>query len=98
MLARLSSLRLPQGRGRCAPLLPALLYTVGLVLMLLCVPGPAQAVLFRVGPLDVPSPPGHGFPLWYQDTKGLVLDLCLPTNQAQLDAGVCLILPPAQDP
>jgi len=66
--------------------------------MLLCVASPAQAVLFRVGPLDVPSPPGQGFPLWYQDTKGLVLDLCLPTNQAQLDAGVCLILPPNQDP
>jgi hypothetical protein len=66
--------------------------------MLLCVASPAQAVLFRVGPLDVPSPPGHGFPLWYQDTKGLVFDLCLPKNQAQLDAGVCLILPPAQDP
>jgi hypothetical protein len=28
----------------------------------------AQAVLFRVGPNDVPSPPGNGFPLWYQDT------------------------------
>ena len=58
----------------------------------------AQAVLFRVGPNDVPSPPGNGFPLWYQDTQGLALDLCLPRNQAQLDAGVCLILPPDQDP
>jgi hypothetical protein len=58
----------------------------------------AQAVLFRVGPNDVPSPPGNGFPLWYQDTQGLALDLCLPRNQAQLDAGICLILPPDQDP
>ena len=58
----------------------------------------SHAVLFRTGPSDVPSPPGNGFPLWYQDTAGLVLDLCLPANQAQLDAGICLILPPDQDP
>ena len=58
----------------------------------------AQAVLFRVGPNDVPSPPGNGYPLWYQDTAGLALDLCLPKNTAQLNAGVCLILPPDQDP
>ncbi len=68
-----------------------------LVVILMCVTS-AQAVLFRVGPSDVPSPPGNGFPLWYQDTQGLALDLCLPKNQAQLDAGVCLILPPDQDP
>lgn len=58
----------------------------------------AHAVLYRVGPTDVPSPPGTGYPFWYQDFNGLALDLCLPTNQAQLDAGACLILPPAQDP
>lgn len=54
----------------------------------------AHAKLFRTGPLDEPSPPGNGYPLWYQDTSGLVLDLCLPRNQAQLDAGICLITPP----
>lgn len=58
----------------------------------------AHAVLYRVGPNDVPSPPGNGYPLWYQDTNGLVLDLCLPQNQLQINAGVCLILPPDQDP
>lgn len=36
--------------------------------------------------------------MWYQDTAGLALDLCLLENQAELEAGVCLILPPAQDP
>lgn len=38
----------------------------------------ALADLARVGPTDAPAPPGHGFPFWYQDLKGLVLDLCLP--------------------
>ncbi len=32
----------------------------------------------RVGPTNVPSPPGNGFPKWYQDLNGLVLDFCLP--------------------
>ena len=30
------------------------------------------------GPANVPSPPGNGFPKWYQDLNGLVLDFCLP--------------------
>jgi hypothetical protein len=51
-----------------------------------------QAELFRMGPLDVPSPPGHGYPQWYQDTNGLALDLCIPDSLAQLDA--CLLPPP----
>ena len=58
----------------------------------------AHAVLSNVGPTDVPSPPGNGFPFWYSDTNGLFLDLCLPKNQAQLNAGVCLILPPPAVP
>jgi hypothetical protein len=66
--------------------------------MLLLVAGSANAVLFRVGPNNLPVPPGNGFPAWYQDFNGLVLDLCLPRNQAQLDSGACLILPTAQDP
>src|SRR5262245_52392274 len=89
--SRFSHPRLPQACGRCGPIL-----TIVLMLALLCLASPAQAVLFRVGPLDEPSPPGNGFPAWYQDTQGRVLDLCLPKNQAQLDAGVCLILPAAQ--
>ena len=74
---------------------PAVL--LGLVVLIFTVAS-AQAMLFRVGPNDEPSPPGSGYPLWYQDTSGLALDLCIPRNQAQLDAGVCLILPPDQDP
>jgi hypothetical protein len=51
----------------------------------------ASAELARVGPSNVPSPPGHGFPLWYQDTSGLVLDICNPTTQAQVTP--CLLAP-----
>lgn len=38
----------------------------------------AYADLARVGPVDAPSPTGNGFPKWYQDLNGTVLDLCLP--------------------
>ncbi len=55
----------------------------------------AQAALFRVGPNNVPSPPGNGYPFWYQDTLGLALDLCIPETAAQFDA--CLA-PPVPDP
>jgi hypothetical protein len=41
---------------------------------------PAQAALGRVGPVN----PANGFPVWYQDTAGLRLDLCLDQN------GFCL--------
>ena len=45
----------------------------------------ASADLNRVGPANVPSPPGHGFPLWYQDLNGMVLDLCMPTATGAQD-------------
>ncbi|MFB3886435.1 MAG: FG-GAP-like repeat-containing protein, partial [Thermodesulfobacteriota bacterium] len=76
---------------------------ISLAVMLFClvfgtwIPS-AHAVLSNVGATDLPSPPGNGFPFWYSDANGLFLDLCLPKNQAQLDAGVCLILPLAVDP
>ena len=38
----------------------------------------AQADLQRWALSTQPSPPGHGFPLWYQDLSGTVLDICLP--------------------
>ena len=44
----------------------------------LVVAGSASAGLHRVGPTNLPSPAGHGFPTWYQDNNGMVLDLCLP--------------------
>ena len=55
-----------------------------------------QAELFRVGPLDLPSPPGHGYPQWYQDSNGLALDLCVPQTLNQLDP--CLATPAPGDP
>ena len=48
----------------------------------------ASADLNRVGPANVPAPPGNGFPAWYQDLNGMVLDLCLPTVTATQDPAV----------
>lgn len=50
---------------------------------------PAQAVLQRSGPVDAT----HGFPQWYQDANGLTLEYCSPTTLADLNAGLCAILP-----
>jgi hypothetical protein len=50
-------------------LLVALMATGGII-------QPAQAALQAVGPVN----PLNGFPLWYQDTAGLRLDLCLDVN------------------
>ena len=67
-----------------------------LAALMLCA-ATAQADLARVGPVDAPSPPGNGFPLWYQDLNGTVLDLCLPAGRPaentdpQLTA--CLLTP-----
>lgn len=56
----------------------------------------AHADLARVGPSNAPSPPGHGFPRWYQDLNGLVLDLCLPdaNDPGALQQTACLLGPP----
>ncbi len=45
----------------------------------------ASADLNRVGPANNPAPPGNGFPIWYQDLNGMVLDLCLPKVTAVQD-------------
>jgi hypothetical protein len=60
----------------------------------------AQADLNRVGPSNVPSPPGHGFPLWYQDLNGAVLDLCLPnaSDPGLLQETACLLARPPTPP
>jgi hypothetical protein len=50
----------------------------------------AQAVLLDVGPADVPSPPGHGFPFWYRDTNRLPLEPCL--SPAVLPSGPACVL------
>ncbi|MGZ9270177.1 MAG: Ig-like domain-containing protein [Candidatus Binatia bacterium] len=56
----------------------------------------ANADLARIGPVNLPSPTGHGFPNWYQDLNGTVLDLCFPnasdTGAAQQNA--CLLVGP----
>lgn len=45
-----------------------------------------MADLYRVGPVN----PSNGYPLWYQDSTGLALNLCIP-NAAELASGSCLI-------
>lgn len=61
--------------------------------MVLSVATAGHAVLKAVGPTSSPVPPGDGFPLWYQDTTNLVLDLCLPDPGAERAGGYCLTLP-----
>ena len=56
----------------------------------------AHADLARVGPTNVPSPAGHGFPNWYQDLNGTVLDLCLPNanDPGAAQQNACLLVGP----
>ena len=56
----------------------------------------AHADLARVGPTNLPSPAGHGFPIWYQDLNGMVLDLCLPnaSDPGALQQNACLLVGP----
>jgi len=63
------------------------------ILALLAAASAAQADLNRVGPTNNPSPPGNGFPAWYQDLNGLTLDICLPTgaDAGQLQQTACLL-------
>jgi hypothetical protein len=56
----------------------------------------ANADLARVGPTNLPSPSGHGFPNWYQDLNGTVLDLCLPnaSDPGATQQNACLLVGP----
>ncbi len=58
------------------------LYTITMLLLIIGMSlAPANAALNAVGPVDALSPPSNGFPLWYQDTNLLKLDLCLDQNE-----------------
>lgn len=50
----------------------------------------ALADLARVGPTSA----ANGFPLWYQDKQGTVLDLCLPNGTDAAQQAACLFAPP----
>lgn len=63
-----------------------LVISLAVVLIMLC-SVTAYAALERVGPNT-----GNGYPAWYQDKSGLVLEFGAPLNQAELDGGWCLIL------
>ncbi|HEY6577223.1 MAG TPA: Ig-like domain-containing protein, partial [Mycobacterium sp.] len=51
----------------------------------------ANAVLERVGPISTAAS-GGAYPSWYQDTTGLALDFCTPTNESERDGGWCVVL------
>jgi hypothetical protein len=72
------------------------LYLLTAVVVALSFAVPAHADLARVGPANTPAPPGHGFPFWYQDLNGLVLDPCLPdaSDPGALQQTACLLGPP----
>jgi len=57
------------------------------------VAGPAQAVLDSFGPVDEPSPPGHGFPHWYTATDGMSLELCLDEDAVNVNAALPALNP-----
>ncbi|MFL5299842.1 MAG: hypothetical protein ACJ79R_05825, partial [Anaeromyxobacteraceae bacterium] len=60
------------------------------LLLALVAPGTAHAALERVGPVNT----HWGYPDWYQDQSGLILDFCTPTTANELGGGWCLLLPP----
>jgi len=68
-------------------ILPALaaILTLGAV-------SPARAALERVGPIN-PAPAVGGFPAWYQDTSGLALEFCSPSNASEVAGAWCLLAP-----
>jgi hypothetical protein len=49
----------------------------------------ANADLAAVGPVN----PFNGFPIYYEDSNHLMLDLCIPVNADELNNGSCLLFP-----
>jgi hypothetical protein len=62
------------------------------ILSLLLAPPPAGAELERVGPVST-APTIGGYPAWYQDTTGIVLEFCDLQNAAELAGSWCLLAP-----
>ncbi|HXE50225.1 MAG TPA: Ig-like domain-containing protein [Ramlibacter sp.] len=55
--------------------------------------GSAHAALERMGPVSK-APSVGGFPSWYQDKTGITLEFCDLKNQAELNGGWCVLIPP----
>ncbi|MFL5377719.1 MAG: cadherin-like domain-containing protein [Myxococcales bacterium] len=66
-----------------------ILARASVVLSVLAFTSSAHAALERSGPVSN-APTIGGYPVWYQDTTGMALDMCAP-NQAELDGGWCLL-------
>ncbi|MFL5441127.1 MAG: Ig-like domain-containing protein [Myxococcales bacterium] len=74
-------------RQFCKTILPA-----SAALLMLGIAFPAHAALERVGPANT-APSVGGYPAWYQDSTGLSLEFCDPTNASEVAGGWCLLLP-----
>ncbi len=55
--------------------------------------GSTQAALERMGPVSR-APSIGGFPTWFQDKSGITIEFCDLKNQAELDGGWCVLIPP----
>jgi len=64
------------------------------ILMVLALAPAAYAGLERMGPISDAPTIGH-YPAWFQDKTGLTVEFCDLTNQAELNGGWCLLIPPA---
>ncbi|MFL5246648.1 MAG: hypothetical protein ACJ79V_02395, partial [Myxococcales bacterium] len=71
---------------------PISIASASAALLMLGVTFPAHAALERVGPNN-PAPSVGGYPAWYQDTSGLSLEFCDPSNASEVSGGWCLLLP-----
>jgi len=64
-------------------------FTRLLLLLTVVAPAGAHAGLERQGPISL----AHGYPEWYQDKSGLIIDFCSPVDPVELADGWCLLLP-----
>jgi hypothetical protein len=55
--------------------------------------GSVSAALERMGPVSK-APSIGGYPSWFQDTTGITMEFCDLKNQAELDGGWCVLIPP----
>ena len=55
--------------------------------------GSTHAALERMGAISN-APTIGGFPSWFQDKTGVTIEFCDPLNQAELDRGWCVLIPP----
>src|SRR4029078_2423550 len=55
--------------------------------------GSAHAALERMRPVSR-APSVGGYPSWFQDKTGITIEFCDLKNQAELNGGWCVLIPP----